>query len=111
MENKMIKFGNWKYLKSNKTINYKRENFTYEVDLEKCSEREWIYHLQNKSWSDANCINDFIECLQLVKQSEPNLPVFTNPVANFAKNIQLSKIKEEMMDKPVQWSWCEINDL
>lgn len=46
----MFKIGNWKYLKSNNTLNFKSKEYSYEIDLDRnITPEDWLKHLLGKN--------------------------------------------------------------
>lgn len=61
----MFKIGNWKYLKSNNTLNYKSDQYSYEIDLDRSGSPEsWLKHLlgKNDEVMPNSALLDMLEC-------------------------------------------------
>lgn len=64
----MFKIGNWKYLKTNNTLNYKSDQYSYEIDLDRSGSPEsWIKHLvstKNEKVMPSTELKNLISCYE-----------------------------------------------
>lgn len=63
----MFRIGNWKYLKSNNTLNYKSDEYSYQIDLDRNGSPEsWLKHLlgKNDRVMPDSALRNMLDCYQ-----------------------------------------------
>jgi hypothetical protein len=71
---KSLRWGDWKYRRSNYTLTY--EPWNYEIDLEgiKRSSQilDWVFQIQTKTWATPQVLADLLEALRELLDPQAN---------------------------------------